>query len=94
MTLDRVRQAPVKACTNGRVVFAKLGNDRLLALLDNEKTGTQPDQQRNTGNQTSANTSAFHIRLKTTIVATTSTTVVVIVVATETTRFFATKKTV
>ena len=43
--------APVEAGPHGGLVFAKLGNDGLLALLHNEKTRAQPYQHGHSGNE-------------------------------------------
>ena len=81
--LDGVRQTPVETRSHRCVVFAELRNNRLLALLHNEKTSAQPDQYSNPGNQASTDTSAFHVRLKPTTrpVATTPTAAIVIAAA-------------
>ena len=69
MALHRIRQAPVEAGPDGRVVFTELGDNGLLPLLHNEKASPQPDQHGDPGNQTSAYAGAFHVRLKAAIVA-------------------------
>ena len=76
MALDRVWQTPVEACPHRGPVLAKLRNDGLLALLDDKKAGTQPNQNRYCCDKTGADACTFHIGLKTacatTIVATTA----------------------
>ena len=54
MALDGVWHAPIDTRPDGTVVAAKLGDDGLLPLLHNEKTGAHPDQQQGTQDNTHA----------------------------------------
>jgi len=47
MALYGVRKTPIETSACCAVVSAKLGNDRLLALLNDEEAGGQPNQDSN-----------------------------------------------
>ena len=59
MALYRIGHAPVDTGTHGAVVAAKLGDDGLLPLLHNEKTGAQPNQERNASHDAQTPASVF-----------------------------------
>ena len=60
MSLHRIRQAPVETRAHRRLVFAELGDHRLLTFLDDEKPGAKPNQQGHRRNHTQ--TDAVHER--------------------------------
>jgi hypothetical protein len=71
MALYRVWQAPIETRAHRALVTTKLGDDSLLTLLDNEKAGTQPNQDGNRRNHTHACSGVSHVGLETTPIATT-----------------------
>ena len=71
MALYRVWQAPIETRAHRALVTTKLGDDSLLTLLDNEKAGTQPNQDGNRRNHTHASSGVSHVGLETTPIATT-----------------------
>ena len=45
LRLERIREAPLEAGVDGVAVAAELGDDRLLAFLDDEDAAAEPDQR-------------------------------------------------
>ena len=64
MSLNRIGQTPVKTRTHRFLVFAKLRDDRLLALLNNKESGSKPYQQHHAGDKAKSDAGIFHVRLK------------------------------
>src|SRR5256885_9350907 len=62
MALDRVRQPPVDAGAHRALVLAELGDDGLLAFLDDEDARAHPDDEGNAGDQAHAHAGAAHVR--------------------------------
>jgi hypothetical protein len=65
MALDRIGQAPVETRTHGGLVAAELGDDGLLAFLDNEESGAKPDQHDHCRHQAGADAGTLHVGLET-----------------------------
>ena len=64
MALNGVRQAPVETRTHGALVLAKLGDDGLLAFLDDEEACAHPDHKHNARNQADTDPGTLHVWLK------------------------------
>ena len=71
--LDRVGQAPVKACAGDAFFwpfeFAKAGDDGLLSLLHDVKARAQPYQHDHAQNQADSDACALHVGLKAAAIA-------------------------
>jgi hypothetical protein len=59
MSLNRIRHTPLKTSAHGAVITTKLRDHGLLAFLNNEETGAQPNQNSDTCNDTNAYPSGF-----------------------------------
>ena len=64
MGLKRIGKAPLKTCIRGVGVFAKRRDDGLAALLHNEKSTPQPNQDNHAADERCADASALHVRLE------------------------------
>jgi hypothetical protein len=64
MALYGVRKAPVETSACCAVVPAKLGNNGLLALLNDKEAGGQPNQNRNDRSYAKKASYLFEIRIK------------------------------